>query len=390
MRRRVLLSAYSISPYGGSEAGIGWHFVHGLAKEFDVVVLCSPAQYDYFGKGKHWSFKEDIKRYERDQGVSSSLRFEFVVPPILSRLSQTEAFPMRQTCYYIGYAAWQREAYRIGRSLHRERRFDIAHQLTFTGYREPGYLWKLGCPFVWGPLTGAHSMPWAFLKEMSVRDQLFYAARNVVNAAQMRLPGRSLRAARFSSHIWVATEDERRMVCDRWGCDADVMAETGTTIRPEAKIHDYDGSRPLRLCWSGLHIGRKALPLLLRAMAKCPPGTMHLTVIGAGPESDRWRQQSEKLGLAKSVSWLGRLNHSQSIMEMSRADVFVLSSVHEGTPFVALEALSLGLPVVCHSACGMLSAITSECGVKIPLLDPETSVVGMKAALMQFLGTGEG
>jgi glycosyltransferase involved in cell wall biosynthesis len=41
-----------------------------------------------------------------------------------------------------------------------------------------------------------------------------------------------------------------------------------------------------------------------------------------------------------------------------------------------LEALALGLPVVCHDACGMQTAVTDQCGIKVPLYDREISIDG--------------
>ncbi len=76
---------------------------------------------------------------------------------------------MRRTLYYTGYAAWQRAAYRAALDLHRDRPFDLAHQLNITGYREPGYLWKLPIPFVWGPVGGAADIPPGFFPIMSAR-----------------------------------------------------------------------------------------------------------------------------------------------------------------------------------------------------------------------------
>jgi glycosyltransferase involved in cell wall biosynthesis len=66
---------------------------------------------------------------------------------------------------------------------------------------------------------------------------------------------------------------------------------------------------------------------------------------------------------------------------MKSAHILALPSLKEGTPHVVLEALSLGLPVICHDACGMGIAVTDACGIKIPLHDPETSINGFKDAI---------
>ena len=46
--------------------------------------------------------------------------------------------------WYAVLRRWHRRAYRAARRLHEQIGFDLVHQVTFCGYREPGYLWKLG------------------------------------------------------------------------------------------------------------------------------------------------------------------------------------------------------------------------------------------------------
>jgi glycosyltransferase involved in cell wall biosynthesis len=365
---------------------MGWNIVRRLAEHHDVVALCNPIHYDFYGLGKHWDCRKEIEAYEAENGLPEGLRFVFVERPLLSRLFQRESFPVRQTLYYTGYAAWQRAAYKIAADLHRHNPFDLIHHLNIVGYREIGYLWQLDCPFVWGPLTGSQSIPWSFLRHFSVRDRLFYGVRNVANSLQMRTKSRSRAAAREARHLWVVSESDRNMVSGLWGCPAENMLETGTEILESARPRTYDGARPLRVCWSGLHLGRKALPLLLRAIDRCKnPSGVELAVIGEGAQTGAWKRLADSLGNKLSIRWLGRLSHKDALEEMDRADVFALSSVLEATSTVVMEALSLGLPVLCHDACGMGSAVTSECGIKVPLKDPQTSIAGFAAALDRLL-----
>jgi glycosyltransferase involved in cell wall biosynthesis len=70
-------------------------------------------------------------------------------------------------------------------------------------------------------------------------------------------------------------------------------------------------------------------------------------------------------------------------MELSH--VLVHTSVKEGTPHVVLEALSMGLPVVCHDACGMGTAVTEDSGIKINLIDPATSEREIRNAIHRLL-----
>lgn len=382
-RRRVLVSAYAVSPARGSEPAVGWNVCTRLARYHDVTVLCSPLV-----PPREQLFRQEIEAYLKQSGPVPGLTIHFVEPPALSYWFQRESLLARRTLYYAGYRAWQRAAYRAALRLHRQRPFDLAHHLNITGFREPGDLWKLPVPFVWGPVGGAADVPAAFLPLMGRGERLFYRARNAANALQKCLARRCRRAARKASHVWAIGDAERRLVEEQWGCRAEPMIETGTTPRPGASPKHYDTARPLRIAWSGQHIGRKALPILLQALANWNNGP-ELTVLGDGPETPRWKALAERLGLAAPrVRWTGLLPRDAALAEVARADVFAFTGLQEGTPHVVLEALSLGLPVVCHDACGMGVAVTADCGVKVPMESPDASVRGFGDALRRLASDG--
>src|SRR5687767_7122074 len=157
-RRRVLVSAYAISPARGSESGMGWNICRRLADYHDVTVLCAEGM----PGREHACYREEVDRYVGDHGPVRGLTVHYVDRPAWSNLWQRERELFRRTLYYSGYKAWQRAAYRLGRQLHSARPFDLVHQLNMTGFREPGYLWKLDAPFVWGPIGGAADVPPAF------------------------------------------------------------------------------------------------------------------------------------------------------------------------------------------------------------------------------------
>lgn len=376
-RLRVLISAYAVSPVRGSEPGLGWNLVSRLAKYHDVTVLCAP---EVPGMASQ-NFRAEIARYECEHGPVAGLTVHFVEPPLLSRLFQRESRIRRRTVYYTGYAAWQRAAYRDALALHERLPFDLVHHLNITGYREPGYLWRMPVPFVWGPVGGAADIPPAFFPLMSWQDRLFYAFRNRMNALQKRTLRRCRAAALAARHVWAIGEENRVLLCNQWGRrDVENMIESGATVRRGVTPRAFDGTRPLRLAWSGQHIGRKALPILLHAMARANVAA-ELVVLGEGAETTRWKALARSLGIAAHIRWLGQLPHSAAQAQVSQTDAFVLTSVQEGTPHVVLEALSLGVPVLCHDACGMGVAVNEGCGIKIPMRDPETSIAGFASAI---------
>ena len=382
-RHRVLVSAYALSPYRGSEPGIGWNVVSRLAAAHDITVLASPnvpGSYDN-------NFKEDFTRFTTDNGPIPGLTVHWITAPLLSHLFQRESLLCRRTLYYTGYAAWQRKAAAVGRQLHNENPFDLIHHLNITGFREPGYLWKLPVPFVWGPIAGAAGMPPRYFDLLSRRERLFYKLRNFSNARHKR-NRRCRAAAAAAKHIWAVSPEDQAMAKQQWGADAEQLRESAATPRPDGSIRTYNARRPLRIVWSGQFIGRKALPILLHALAQLRVAaghvpTVELTVLGDGPEQQHWLNLALQLQL-NDIKWIGWVPRDQALRYVDKADVLVSTSLLEGTPQVLLEALALGVPVICHDTCGMSLAINDTCGIRIPLTDSLTSIAAYTTALRRL------
>ena len=90
----------------------------------------------------------------------------------------------------------------------------------------------------------------------------------------------------------------------------------------------------------------KDYPTLVRAMSLVVeqiPGAV-LWIVGEGPERSRIEALVQELGLSDSVDLLGF--QSDPFAFMAAADVFALSSRHEGFGNVVVEAMACGTPVV--------------------------------------------
>ena len=74
---------------------------------------------------------------------------------------------------------------------------------------------------------------------------------------------------------------------------------------------------------------------------------------------------------------------------MKSSDVLVHTSYREATSNVIPEALSFGVPVICHDISGMAIAINDECGIKVPLMSYEQSIFGFRNALRLLLQNPE-
>lgn len=378
-RRRVLISAIATSPARGSEAGVGWNIPSRVAQYHDVTLMCSPGTHDHQ--------RQEIEAYLKEHGPIPGLVISYVDQTPVYRLFDPQRHPLMRPVYYVGYASWQRAAYRRALELHAHNPFDLTHHLTIVGFREPGYLWKLPIPFFWGPVAGASNLPWRYLGILRWRDRLTYGLRNIANELQKRLHRRPRLAARAAAHVWAVGEDNHRMFVEVFGVPAERLCEVGGNAQPDlASVKHYDPrSEPLRLVWAGYHIGRKAVPLVLRAIARIREDfPVHLTCLGKGPEKATWQSLSQRLGVAECVTWLPEQPHGQAMERLASAHVLAFPSLQEASSTVVLEALSLGLPVLCHDACGMAFVVTDECGIKIPMRSPHGSIEGLADAMRRL------
>lgn len=96
----------------------------------------------------------------------------------------------------------------------------------------------------------------------------------------------------------------------------------------------------------GRFMPQKDFPLLLRAFArvKRQANDTKLILLGDGPDRRELRSLAKDLNIEGGVDMPGFVSNPYAYL--SRASLFVLSSIHEGLPTVLVEALACGCPVV--------------------------------------------
>ena len=375
---RVLVCAYACNPTLGSENAVGWDWVLAIARHHETWVLTDtmnePAILACLGQAPElatrlhfcyvphhpWHY-DDRRRFWR----------------------WAELSPLRPLVH-LSYLHWQRAAEANARALLTEVAPQLVHQLTFVGFRFPGRLWRLGLPFVWGPIGGLEDTPVALLGAMGWRGALYFGLRNVINALQRRWLSAPRQAARAAAALLAATSGNAALLRRCYGVDAQVLCEvTAPPLAPAILWRAPD--EPLRLAWSGAHIPRKALPLLLRALAGLAPDLdWRLDIYGSGPRGAAWQRQAARLGLAPRCTWHGQVQRAEAISGLRRAHLFIITSLQDLTSTVLLEAMSQGLPVLCPDHCGFPDVVTPAAGMRLPIERPATFVAALRAALRRL------
>jgi len=365
----VLIVAAACSPVRGSEGGAGWNRVLQSARFFKTHVVSDEA----VSSG-------DVNEYLAKNGPIENLTFEFVADGFWGRMLRKS-----KLTFYFSYHLWHRRAYQVIKRLHKQHPFDLVHQTTYCGYREPGLSWKLPVPFVWGPVGGTQNLPWRFLLTLSPKGMLREGVRNVANQIQLRFGLAARRGLKQSSACFAANRSVQADCKTYFGIAPEVRLETGINFVASQPKPILDTSRPFRIIGTGDCDSRKALHLLLYAIQQIPPDLkVEVRVLGEGQERLRWQKLAEKLGITDRTTFLGRLPRHLAIEQLAWADVFAFTSLRDTTGTVILEAISQGLPVIGLDHQGVRDVITERCGIKIPVTTPNEVAASLAKEIYQL------
>lgn len=358
-RLRVFISAYACSPHLGSEPGVGWGFVSHLAERYELDVVAEEEK-----------FREDIIAWTKanPNHPASRIRFHFIRKK-RNRLLRKIWPPS----YYWYLQEWHRRVERLAKTLDAERNFQILHQLTMVGFREPGYLWRMDKPFVWGPIGGTGTFPMRFHSYIGLYGMIYYAAYNIWNSLQIRFLNRPRNAARKAGKgLIFATSENLAAVREHWGQGGTILSEVGDSGLGSGTWAPRLTGSPLKIIWSGQHIPRKALNLGLKALCKVSedvPWELH--VLGEGPQSAAWESLAESLGVLGRCVFYGNVPRDTALSTAANCHVAFITSLRDLTSTVTIESLELGLPVIAPYHCGFADAITNDCGILVSVTTPQ-------------------
>ena len=366
MKLKILVSCYACSPFIGSEPGMGWNFVMGLARFHELHVIVEKRKWEQ-------SINDFI---ENNPGLNDSVRFYFI--------DKKRNKPLRKIwppSYYWFYKKWQKEAYKLACQLDLKENFDLIHQLNMVGYREPGYLWKIKKPFVWGPIGGLENSPWRFLPSLGFKGFVFYSGRNILNLLQRSFLSRPKKAAkREMAALISATPNTSKLTKSIWGKDSHVICEVGFQNIQKIEFNKRKKGEPLKIVWSGLHIPRKNLPLLLKSLANVN-FKFELHILGDGELNNSWKKLAKQLKVDRSCIWYGWVDKAVANEVYNNAHVFCITSISDLTSTVTLEALTFGLPIICLDHCGFSHVVNDSCGIKINVSTPKKAATDFSVAL---------
>jgi glycosyltransferase involved in cell wall biosynthesis len=212
----------------------------------------------------------------------------------------------------------------------------------------------------------------SFLSARHLRGSLAEVTRNLVVAAGWRISRRLVRADAVT-----LGHPSRDLGCRPFF----LPALEPTEVEDLPPIRGRSRSAGLKvmsvgrlLYWKGIHLG-------LEAFAQAAGPDWEYLVVGAGPEEGRLLRLAARLGVGNRVRFLGWLPRADVLDLLTRCDVFCLPSLHDSFSWAVLEAIAVGLPVVCLDREGPGLVVDERVGVRVVARRPRQVVADLADAL---------
>jgi glycosyltransferase involved in cell wall biosynthesis len=363
---RILLGAFACAPGLGSEEGVGWGLTRALAQHHRVHVLTT-------------------RRYraviERHLAVHPCplLTFSYLDfhPLLLRGLVHTAMWQLYYHAWQLRIAAWARD-------IARDFAPDVVHHATYGRYWTPTSLWRLGRPFIWGPLGGGDQCPPAFIPCLSRRDRLVARLRSLAQELAHRDP--LLRQTARRCDLALASTPATGARLRALGCRQvgqllqNAVDETLIAIAPAAVA---PGPEKI-FCTVGRLLGWKCQALALRAFAEAALPGSRLVIIGIGPTERTLRRLARELGVERDVHFTGALPRGEMLAWMRRSVALLHVGLHDQSPTVVFEAMAQGTPTIALALAGLPLQITPETGFLVPAKNPAQACADMAAAMRRL------
>ncbi|MEO8224937.1 MAG: glycosyltransferase family 4 protein [Gammaproteobacteria bacterium] len=350
---RLLLSAYACEPDTGSEPGVGWHWMLALLRRGHHVCVITRA-----------NNRPGIERACTALNLPLGEELEFIYYDLPAWASWWKKGGRGVHLYY---ALWQHGVLRLAREAHRRHRFDAVHHLTFGVWREPSLLYRLGLPFVYGPVGGGDSAPPLLRNTLPFKPRAVEWLREWINTLSLLNP--VLRACLQQASLVVSKTPETAAWVRRGGARGDTVSlEIGID---SAKLSPRSATRmdgePLRCLYAGRLIGLKGVHLAIDALAEARRlgGEVVLTIVGDGPMRANLESRVAGHKLQPYVQFIPWLSQVDLFQQYREHDALLFPSLRDSSGNVVLEAMAHGLPVVCLKLGGPGVLVDDSCGYAV-------------------------
>jgi len=356
---RVLIAALACEPRAGSESFVGWNAIQALREIVDLEVITT----------------ENNRMAIEKEAIERPLGFR--VHYLGKKTTWHPNRMLARAQSWLQTVAFSRQVLAKARQIHAERPFDLAHHVTISTWRVSCPLWRLGIPFIWGPIGGGEPFPWECRSLLSPQARIFEAAREISNIAS-RLSPKIRATAQKAAFCLAANEETKGLLIGLRGQKVGVEVMSPAMFWPERIQNLQAGSlskpdgRPLRIFAGGNLEGRKGVAVALKALAIAKNQGVDFVyrLGGYGPERAHLQKLAKELGLEDRIIFGDSLSGDDYLNELRKSHLYLLPSLREHTGLTLLEAMLAGsVPIVANGG-GPGSIVAENRGFKIAISNP--------------------
>ena len=337
--KTLLITAYAVNPFKGSEDGTGWNITREIAKEYKVILITRknniPHLDRYFEEHPNDAITRDRITY-----------YGFDLPNSVLKIKKKFGSKAHVVYFYL----WQR--FIIGFIRSQGFRFDAAMSLNFHSDSHPHFLYKLKRPVLWGPIGHHPKVPKDFiLKRYGVKafaiDRSFFYMKWLMRNANPAFR----KAVRKSKRIFVINSSIPKVI----GAEAAKVVKMpavaakpiGEEVNPpSSEKKDFTILSAGRFHFmKGFDVTLKAYFSFLDRLSEQDRNRVQLVLVGKGVEEKRLKEMAINSGYEDQVKWISWVQHKEMDALYRKSDVFLFPS-HEGAGMVVPEAMSYGVPVL--------------------------------------------
>lgn len=366
--KTVLVSAYAVNPYHGSEDGMGWNFINQIARFNKVIAVTRE------------NTRPHIEKFMKENPSSYYNNITFVYYDLPYWMRFWKRGGKGALLYYY---MWQYFLPAYVKRLKLD--FDIVHNLNFHNDWTPSRLWVLKKPFVWGPIGHHSRIPKDYILHVYGYRQYFMEQLKWMTKKYFWQVDPLLRQTVNHADTVLAMNSSVAKVLHI--PEARVVRMSSVSSEAPSKRLPHISNGKFTILSAGRFVPLKGFDITIKSFARfrsqlpiVQQDKVELVLVGDGPYKQQLIKLTEELYIEKQVrfiKWLEREDYKQLY---ANSHVFLFPS-HEGAGMVVAEALSYGLPVVCFNNDGPGEFVDDTCGISVPYSRYDTSISKFAEAL---------
>jgi glycosyltransferase involved in cell wall biosynthesis len=283
---------------------------------------------------------------------------------------------------YMHYFLWLRQSYKVGRKLCASQQFEVAHHVSWGSIFFGSPLWRLGIPFVLGPVGGGQTTPRSLVGYLRNhgRSELL---RSLLVRVGTPLNPLARRAVKNAAVVLATNSDTQRQAMELGARTVRLVPDTAVppTFAGQSRERACS-SDSISILWLARLLPRKGLPLALDALSRITSGvTWTCLIVGDGPLSGEIPDWLNEFEISDRARWVGRLPWTEIARAYEQADVFLFTSLRDSLGSQLYEAAAFGLPIVGLDHQGMADLIPDDMCVKVPVGDSDQTATAVARAI---------